>query len=296
MAELVQAPPRPTTQASRKIVGRAASVGGRALALLILVVAAVAFLFPLVWMLSTALKDESEVFAIPLVWVPAVLRWGNFPESLTYFPFSLYLRNTLIITLPSILGNIVSSALVAYGFSRVQWPGRNATFTLVLATLLIPTWTTLIPVYVLFAKMHWVGTFLPLIVPNFFGSAFYIFLLRQFFLRQPQELVDAARIDGSSHLGVFLRIILPLSKPALAVVALFSFIDNWKDFFGPLIYLNDENLYTLSIGLFSFQSQHLTAWTLLMAASLLIALPMVVLFFLTQRTFVEGITFTGLRG
>ena len=182
------------------------------------------------------------------------------------------------------------------GFSRVQWPGRDATFALVLATLLIPVWTTLIPVYVLFAKMEWIGTFLPLIVPNLLGSPFYIFLLRQFFLRQPQELVDAARIDGSSHLGVFARIIMPLSKPAVAVVLLFSFMDNWKDFFGPLIYLNDEKLYTLSIGLFSFQSQHLTLWTVLMAASLMIASPMIILFFLTQRTFIEGITFTGLRG
>jgi multiple sugar transport system permease protein len=202
----------------------------------------------------------------------------------------------LIITIPSVVGTLISSAIPAYGFSRVKWPGRDATFTLVLATLLIPTWTTLIPVYVLFAKMHWVGTFLPLIIPNLFGSPLYIFLLRQFFLRQPQELVDAARIVGSTHLGVFTRIILPLSKPALAVVALFSFMDNWKDFFNPLIYLNDQSLYTLSIGLFSFQSQHLTLWTVLMAASLMIAAPMIVLFFLTQRTFVEGITFTGLRG
>jgi multiple sugar transport system permease protein len=263
---------------------------------LVLVVGAAAFVFPLVWMLSTSLKDESEVFTVPPVWIPAVIRFSNYPESLTFFPFLLYLRNTLIITVPSVLGNLISSALAAYGFSRVQWPGRDATFTLVLATLLIPVWTTLIPVYVLFAKMHWVGTFLPLIIPNLLGAPFSIFLLRQFFLRQPQELVDAARIDGSTHLDVFARIILPLSKPALAVVVLFSFIDNWKDFFNPLIYLNDQNLYTLSIGLYSFQSQHLTLWTVLMAASLMIAAPMIVLFFLTQRTFVEGITFTGLRG
>lgn len=296
MAELVQAPPVISVPSRRRLLGRAASLGGHVLALLVLLVFAVAFVFPLVWMLSTSLKDEAEVFTVPPVWIPTVFHWSNYPDALTYFPFLLYLRNTLIITVPSILGILISSSFVAYGFSRIQWPGRNAVFALVLATLLIPSWTTLIPVYVLFAHMHWVGTFLPLIVPNFFGSPFYIFLLRQFFLRQPQELVDAARIDGSTHFGVFARIILPLSKPALAVVALFSFMDNWKDFFGPLIYLNDENLYTLSIGLYNFRSQHLTDWTTLMAASLLVALPMVVLFFLTQRTFVEGITFTGLRG
>jgi multiple sugar transport system permease protein len=296
MAELVQTPPLVAARPGRKVLGRAVALVGRAVALLVLLIFAVAFVFPLAWMLSTSLKSEAEVFTIPPIWIPATLLFSNYPEALTYFPFPLYLRNTLIITLPSILGNMISSCLVAYGFSRIRWPGRDAVFTLVLATLLIPTWTTLIPVYVLFARMHWVGTFLPLIVPNFFGNPFYIFLLRQFFLRQPQELVDAARIDGSTHLGVFARIILPLSKPALAVVALFSFMDNWKDFFNPLIYLNDENLYTLSIGLFSFQSQHLTQWTPLMAASIMIASPMIVLFFLTQRTFVEGITFTGLRG
>jgi multiple sugar transport system permease protein len=281
---------------TRGLGWKAVAFAGRLLVLLVLVVSAVGFVFPLAWMLSTSLKAESEVFALPPIWIPAEIRWSNYPSALTYFPFPLYLRNTLIITVPSVLGNLLSSALAAYGFSRVRWPGRDAVFALVLATLLIPTWTTLIPVYVLFARMHWVGTFLPLIVPNFFGAAFYIFLLRQFFLRQPQELVDAARIDGSSHFGVFTRIILPLSKPVLAVVALFSFMENWKDFFGPLIYLNDENLYTLSIGLYSFQSQHLTHWTELMAASLMVASPMIILFFLTQRTFVEGITFTGLRG
>lgn len=296
MAELVQAPVVPAARRRSNIVGQAASIAGRVLALLVLLICAVGFVFPLAWMISTSLKDLSEVFAVPPIWIPATLHWDNYPKSLTYFPFPLYLRNTLIITVPSVLGTLISSALPAYGFSRIRWPGRDAVFVLVLATLMIPTWTTLIPVYVLFARMHWTGTFLPLIVPNFFGSALYIFLLRQFFLRQPQELVDAARIDGSSHVGVFARIILPLSKPALAVVVLFSFMDNWKDFFGPLIYLNSEDLYTLSIGLYSFQSQHLTDWTTLMAASLMVLSPMIVLFFLTQRTFVEGITFTGLRG
>jgi multiple sugar transport system permease protein len=296
MAELVQAPVMPVARRRTSILARAVSIGLRALALLVLLVGAVAFVFPLAWMISTSLKSLSEVFTVPPIWIPATLHWDNYPRSFTYFPFPLYLRNTLIITVPSVIGTLISSALPAYGFSRIRWPGRDAVFVLVLATLLIPTWTTLIPVYVLFARMHWTGTFLPLIVPNFFGSAFYIFLLRQFFLRQPQELVDAARIDGSSHVGVFARIILPLSKPALAVVVLFSFMDNWKDFFGPLIYLNDESLYTLSIGLYSFQSQHTTDWTALMAASLMVLSPMIVLFFLTQRTFVEGITFTGLRG
>lgn len=295
MARALELPSRPVPRRGN-IFWRTVAVGGRLLALLVLVVAAVAFVFPLVWMFSTSLKAESEVFAVPPIWIPAKIMWSNYPDSLTYFPFVQYLINTLIVTVPSVIGTLVSSALTAYGFARVRWKGRDAVFTLVLATLLIPTWTTLIPVYVLFAKMHWVGTFLPLIIPNFLGNPFYIFLLRQFFLRQPQELFDASVIDGSGHLGFFTRILLPLSKPAMAVVALFSFMDSWRDFFNPLIYLNDDKLYTLSIGLYSFQSQHTTDWTTLMAASLLIASPMIVLFFLTQRTFVEGITFTGIRG
>lgn len=296
MSEIAQPRALPVQQVRRGSVARIVSVGGRTVVLLILVASAAAFLFPLVWMISTSLKTEAEVFSVPPIWIPKAFQWKNYPDSMTYFPFWLYLRNTLIITIPSVLGTLVSSALPAYGFSRLRWPGRDAVFVLLLATLMIPSWTTLIPVYVLFAHMHWVGTFLPLIVPNFFGSAFFIFLLRQFFLRQPQELVDAARIDGASHIEVFARIILPLSKPALAVVALFSFMGNWTEFFGPLIYLNNANLYTLSIGLYSFQSQHQTFWTTLMAASVLVLSPMIVLFFLTQRTFVEGITFTGLRG
>lgn len=295
MARALELPSRPVPRRGN-LFWRTVAVGGRLLALIVLIVAAVAFVFPLVWMFSTSLKAESEVFAVPPIWIPAKILWSNYPDSLTYFPFVQYLINTLIVTVPSVIGTLISSALTAYGFARVRWKGRDAVFTLVLATLLIPTWTTLIPVYVLFAKMHWVGTFLPLIIPNFLGNPFYIFLLRQFFLRQPQELFDASVIDGSGHLGFFTRILLPLSKPAMAVVALFSFMDSWRDFFNPLIYLNDDKLYTLSIGLYSFQSQHTTDWTTLMAASLLIASPMIVLFFLTQRTFVEGITFTGIRG
>lgn len=271
-------------------------IGGRAIALLVLVVGAVAFVFPLLWMISTSLKDLSEVFTVPPVWIPHVLHFDNYPRSLTFFPAALYLRNTLIIVVPSVFGTLISSSLPAYGFSRLRWPGRDVVFAVLLATMMIPTWTTLIPVYVMFTKLHWTNTFLPLIVPNFFGVPFYIFLLRQFFMRQPQELVDAARMDGATHLGVFRQIILPLSKPALAVVVLFSFMDGWKDFFGPLIYLNNPDLYTLSIGLYSFQTKHGVDWTALMAASLMVAAPMVILFFLTQRTFVEGISFTGLRG
>lgn len=269
---------------------------GKVLVFLIVLAASLAFVFPLFWMISTSLKQESQVFAVPPIWWPTTLQWGNYPLSFTFFPFFPYLKNTMTITVPSVVGTLLSSVSVAYGFARVRWPGRDAVFVLVLATLMIPNYVTLIPLYILFAHMHWIGTFLPLIVPNFFGSAFFIFLLRQFFLQQPQELMDAAVMDGASHLGILWRILLPLSKPALAVVVLFQFQNSWTDFFGPLIFLNKPQTYTLSIGLYSFQSQHLTEWTPLMAASLVVVAPMIIIFFLAQRTFIEGITFTGIRG
>ncbi len=296
MAEVAVSAPRPAqATVARRVAKRPLSLLGKTIVFLVVLASSVAFVFPLFWMISTSLKPESEVFTVPPIWWPHQMLWDNYPLSFTFFPFFLYLKNTMTITVPSVIGTLVSSVLVAYGFSRVRWPGRDLLFVLVLATLMIPNYVTLIPIYILFAKMHWIGTFLPLIVPNFFGSAFFIFLLRQFFLQQPQDLMDAAVMDGASHLGILSRIMVPLSKPALAVVVLFQFQSSWTDFFGPLIFLNRPETYTLSIGLYSFQSQHQTQWSPLMAASLIVIAPMIIIFFLAQRTFIEGITFTGIR-
>ena len=269
---------------------------GNALAFALVLFFAAIFLFPLYWMATTSLKVLSEVFQAPAVWWPAALQWHNYPDALAMFPFWRYAWNTIEITVPVTIGTTLSSALVAYSFSRLRWPGRDLVFYLVLATLMIPNWVTLVPLYILYNNLGWVNTYKPLIIPSFFGDPFSIFLLRQFFLRQPQELVDAARVDGAAHLRVFLRIILPLARPALAVVALFAFIGSWTDFFNPLIYLSDPDKYTLQLGLYSFFAQHYVNWPGLMAASLVVLMPIAVLFFLTQRTFIEGITFTGLRG
>jgi multiple sugar transport system permease protein len=269
---------------------------GRALAFLIVLAAAAIFIFPVYWMVVTSLKSVPEVFSLPPVWWPAELRWSNYPEALEYFPFLRYVGNTLQIAVPVSIGTTLSSALVAYGFARLRWPGRDKVFYLVLATLMIPNWVTLVPLYLLFDDLGWVNTYRPLVVPSWFGSAFSIFLLRQFFLRQPQDLIDAARIDGASHLRIFAQIVVPLSRPALAVVALFAFIGSWTDFFTPLVYLTDSDKYTLQLGLFSFFSQHFVNWPGFMAASVVVLAPVTILFFLTQKTFIEGITFTGLRG
>jgi multiple sugar transport system permease protein len=260
------------------------------------VICAILFALPIYWLIVTSLKAVDEVFADPLVWWPRQLVWSNYPQALQQFPFLRYLANTITIAVPVAIGTTFSSAFVAYAFSRLRWRGRDAVFYLILGTLMIPNWVTLVPLYILFSKMGWLDTYKPLIVPAFFGDPFSIFLLRQFFLRQPQELVDAARVDGASHLRVFLQIMLPLSRPALVVVALFAFINSWTDFFNPLIYLSSPEKYTLQVGLFSFFGLHVVNWPGLMAAASVILMPIAIIFLLAQRTFIEGITFTGLRG
>jgi len=266
------------------------------LGFLVLNVLGFLFLAPFAWMVSTSLKQDSQIFSPTLHWIPHPVLWKNYPEALTSFPFLLYLRNTLLICTMTVIGTVISCALPAYGFARLRWKGREFFFWLMLATIMLPYQVTMLPIFVLFRQLGWTGTYKPLIVPAFFGGAFSIFLLRQFFLTIPQELSDAARIDGCSEWAIFIRIIAPLSKPALATVALFAFMGAWMDFMGPLIYLNDDSMYTLAIGLTAFMGRHQQQWNLLMAASTVLTLPMILMFFLAQRTFIQGITLTGMKG
>lgn len=222
--------------------------------------------------------------------------WQNYTRAFEMMNFWRNLKNTLFVCFTTVIGTVLSSALVAYGFARITFPMRDALFVVVLATMMLPYQVTLIPLFALYSTLGWNGTFLPLIVPYFFGVPFYIFLLRQFFMGIPEDLSAAARIDGCSELGIFTRIILPLSKPALATTALFMFLFQWGDFLNPLIYLQDDRQYTLAVALQQFQSQHESAWGPLMAMSTVITLPIIVLFFLTQRTFIQGITMSGLKG
>lgn len=259
----------------------------------VLIALGVVFFAPFAFMVSTSLKGDQQIFTDHIQWIPHPFVWKNYPSALTYFPFWIYLRNTLIICAGSVVGTVFSAALPAYGFARLRWKGRDPLFFLMIATIMLPSQVTLMPVFLMFRSLGWTGTFLPLIVPAFFGNAFSIFLLRQFFLGIPQELSDAARIDGCNEFGILWRIILPLAKPALATIALFSFMGAWTDFQGPLIYLHDENLYTLAIGLNSFLGRHGGEWNLLMAASTVVTVPLIVVFFFAQRTFVQGIALTG---
>lgn len=262
----------------------------------ILIALSISFLAPFALMVSTSLKTEERIFTEHIEWIPNPIRWQNYVEALQSFPFLLYLRNTLFVCALVVVGTVLSSALPAYGFARLRWRGRDAMFLIMLATIMLPAQVTMLPVFVMFRTLDWTGTYLPLVVPPFFGSAFAIFLLRQFFLTIPQELSDAARIDGCSEWRIFWQIIVPLSVPALATVALFAFIGAWTDFINPLVYLTDENTYTLAVGLQTFVGRHSSEWNLLMAAATVVTLPLMVIFFFTQRLFIEGITLTGIKG
>ena len=258
--------------------------------------AAFIFLLPFLWMLSTSLKTDEQLFLYPPIWIPMPLDWANFPDAVTYIPFFLYLRNTVLIAVLSTIGVLISCSLVAYSLARIPWPGRNILFIATIATLMIPFQVTLIPLFLVFNALDWVGDFRPLVVPHFFGGGLYIFLLRQFFMSIPMELSEAARIDGASEFRIYWSVILPLAKPALATVAIFEFIARWRDYLGPLIYLNRQELYTLSLGLHQYSSQYGREWDLLMAASVLITLPIIILFFSLQKIFVQGIALTGIKG
>jgi len=285
-------------------VNRKTSILSRLMVYFVLIAGAIVFLFPLLWMISTSLKPIEETMSLPPKWIPSHFQFSNYVEAITYqsahlgyIPFLRYARNTLIICVLGVFGTVLSNSIVAYGFSRIEWPGRDVLFIITLATMMISFPVTMVPLYALFRWLGWIGTFRPLWVPAWFGSAFNIFLLRQFFMTIPRDLSDAARIDGCTEFGIFWRIILPLAVPALAVVALFHFMYAWNDFLGPLIYLTDQKDFTLSLGLQFYQSQHGgTQWHLLMAASTIVVAPVIVLFFLTQRTFIQGIHMTGMKG
>jgi len=270
----------------------------------LLIICAMAIL-PFAWMVSTSLKSLDATMAYPPQWWPEPVQWQNYADVFRHgrANFLLWTRNTLVIAVLGVAGTTLSSALVAYGFARIRFVGRGPLFALMLSTMMLPFPVTMVSLFVLFkwlgdaTGIAFLGTFKPLWLPAWFGSAFNIFLLRQFFMTIPTELSEAARIDGCSDFGIFWRIILPLSRPALAVVALFAFMGIWNDFLGPLVYLQRPEQFTLALGLQNFQSQQGgTSWHLLMAASTLVVLPVILLFFLAQRTFIEGIATTGTKG
>lgn len=272
---------------------------GRVAAHLLLGIGGFMMMVPFFWLISSSLKMPHEIFRTPPVFIPTIVRWENYVEVLVDQPFLRFLRNTLIVTLPSTAGQVVAAAMAAYGFARLRFPGRDLAFGALLATIMLPYAVTLIPVYILFKNIGWLGTFWPLIVPYWFGGgAFNIFLLRQFFLSIPNELEEAALIDGAGYFTIFSRIVLPLSGPALIVVLIFSFLQHWNDFLAPLIYANKYDMWVLAIGIANLRGSLGARDTthLMMAMSTLMVLPIVAIFFVAQRAFIQGIVLTGLKG
>ncbi len=255
------------------------------------------FLMPFAWMASTAFKQTEEIFVFPPNVIPDSPTLENFRRALFGdFPFFLYLRNTLIITVLASCGFTLSSALVAFSLSHLRWPDRSIVFAALMATMMIPGQILLIPHFLIFRNLGWIDTLLPLVVPPFLGGAFYIFLLRQFFLTIPTSLIESARIDGARSFRIFWQIVIPLSKPALITVLIFSVVASWNDFMGPLIYLSSESTKTLAVGLADMRGQYRTDWGLLMAAAVMMSTPIMILFFVAQRAFIEGISLSGLKG
>ena len=257
---------------------------------LVLILFSAALLLPLYWMVATALKTDQELAVFPPTLFPRNPQWGNFTEAVNYIPFFRFLGNTLTVTVLTVVGAVLSNPLIAYGFSRIEWPGRDRVFLLVLATVFIPFPVVIIALFDIFAKLGWINTFLPLVVPMFFGQAFWIFLMRQFLMQIPMDISDAGRIDGANEFQVFSQLILPLTLPSIGVIGIFAALYAWNDFIGPLIYLQDESKYTLAIGLTFFRTQYDVQFNLLMAASTLVVLPVIVIFLLFQRAFLDGIT------
>ncbi len=290
--------PLPATKPARLGMGqRRTRMLQRALVWCALLGGAIVMTIPFIWMISTSLKQDNQIWLFPPVWIPNPILWQNYAEALTILPFGRYALNTIMITILTTVGVVFTSSLCAYGFARMQFPGRDLIFMVVLSAIMIPYAVLLIPHYIIFRYLGWIDTYLPLWVPVWFGGgAFNIFLLRQFFRTIPAELSDAARIDGASEFGIYWNIIMPLARPALATVAIFTVLNTWNDFLGPLVYISSQDKFTLALGLSQFRGLYATQWQYLMAASTAVIAPTMVLFFLAQRYFVQGITLTGLKG
>jgi ABC-type glycerol-3-phosphate transport system permease component len=262
----------------------------------VLLLFGIVFLVPFYWMFATALKGADQLFQIPPAWVPSPLAWENFAQVFREVPFARFLTNSVVLVIWNVVGQVISCTLIAYGFARLRFPGRDTLFLILLATLMVPRQVTLVPQFILFAKLGWVNTYLPLILPAFTGSPFLIFLLRQYMMTIPLDLDAAATIDGASRLQILRHVIVPISGPALILVAVFTFTDVWNDFMGPLIYLNDPEKFTVSLGLSFFQGARETSWNLLMAGSLMSMVPPMILFFLAQKRLLGGLAAAGIKG
>lgn len=269
---------------------------GQAITYLVLTTLAAFFMIPLYWMLSTALKSRWEVFAWPIEWIPTHIQWSNFGQVVTRVPFWRYAGNTTVLVIANVAGQLLAVPLAAYSFARLRFPGRNALFFVVIATMMIPGQVTMIPLFTIFQRTKLVNTYWPLILPAFGGGAFYIFLMHQYIKTLPRDLDDAARIDGAGTWAILYRVIVPLCKPPLTIIVVYTFVGVWNDFLHPLIYLDDSRLFTLQLGLAMFKGRFDVEWNLLMAATLMTVVPLLVVYFVVQRQLIGGIASVGLKG
>ncbi|WP_046226319.1 carbohydrate ABC transporter permease [Paenibacillus dauci] len=269
----------------------------RVLLYAVLIIGSLLCLFPFYWLVRSSMMDLAQIFEMPPKWIPEPFVWRNFIEPFEQLPFGRYFLNTLIIVVGTLIGTLLSSTIAAYSFSRMKWVGRDKVFAILLTSMMLPFAVTLIPTFIGWQSLGLINSYAPLIVPAFFGGGvFNIFLLRQFYMTLPRELDEAVFVDGGNHFTIFTRIILPLSRSAVLVIGLFTFLNTWNDFMGPLVYLNDESKFTLAIGLQQFQGMYTAQWGVLMAASLIIVLPAILLFVIFQRYLIEGIALTGIKG
>lgn len=276
---------------------------GRGAVFITLLILSITWIFPLYWMVTSALKDDPQIYTVPPVMIPNPAHWNNFIDAWYRLDFNTAAFNSIFrYSLPVTIFTVISSVMVAYGFSKIRWPGREPLFWVCIATMMLPWQVTMVPLFIIFKQLGWINTYLPLVVPSLFGTPYFIFLLRQFFMSIPEELSEAARIEGASEFGILFRILMPLSKPALAVIILFRFMWSWNDYLGPLIYISQENLQPLALMIYRLRTIATSmgtaamAYPHLMAVSTIVALPVILAFVLAQRTFIEGISMTGLKG
>ena len=262
----------------------------------LLIMLSAAMLFPFYWMVRSAFMTNREIMTVPIQWLPSHYDLNNFTDAFKRAPFGRYFLNSIIIVSINMVGSIFSASFIAFGFGRLKFAGRNIWFALLLSTMMLPGTVLMIPQFLIWQKVGAYNTFVPLTLPCFFGNAFYVFLVKQFYAGIPKEYDEAALVDGANYLMIYTRIIVPMSKPVLCSVGVFTFMNTWNDFMGPLLYLDKEYLKTVSLGLQTFMGQHVSEWNLMMAISTLITLPMITVFFIAQRYFIEGITFTGIKG
>jgi len=257
---------------------------------------ALAFLIPLAWMVSTSLKPEDQLYVFPPIWIPRMLQWSNYSKVWESVPWWVYTRNSVFLTAVNIIGNLLGSSLAAFSLARLRYPGRTLFFLIMLSTMMVPYWVTIIPTFILFRTLKWTNTYLPLIVPAYFAVPFYTFLMRQYFMGISRELEDAARLDGASTFRIYAQLVMPLARPALATVAIFSFVAQWNDLINPLIYINDQSKYTIAVGLAGFQNNYRVFMNHMMAAATMALLPVLIVYFVFQRLFIQGIVMSVSKG